>query len=265
MPAQHDIGAVLVSLLLLAACEETPRVVPDASIAPPAAPSAAPSPKVGEGCLRSGSIEGVEADPSCVLARAGDDAMRDFAKRISVAAELEPSTVVAGSTAVLRLTFTNVAPTETLVVFDAYPRGPGPRTDWSRLAGVPDVKGDAPDVPRIQIAATTLDARERPVDAVPVVANSAAPASSPRILGVRLKPGAKLTHTMSWWALRIPAPAPIVKDDAGHRFVPKTTALPLPAGDYVVSIDVPLHGLAPAERTVTVRAHVERVATGGDR
>ncbi len=254
---------IALSGLALLACEETSRSAPDASApAPPAASSSAPA-RTGEGCARAGSLEGIEADPSCILARAADDVMRDFTKRIAVSAELEPATVVAGSTAVLRLSLTNIAPTETLVVLDAYPRGLGPRPDWSRLAGVPDVKGDAPDVPRIQIGVTTLDARERPVDAIPVVANSAAPASSPRILGVRLRPGAKITHTMSWWALRIPAPAPIVKDDAGHRYVPKTTAVPLYPGDYVVSIDVPLHGLAPAERIITARAHVERV--GADR
>lgn len=250
----------VIVVLALAACEESPRAQVDAAAPapPPAASSAAP--RTGEGCARAGSLEAIESDPSCVLPRVADDVMRDFAKRISVSAELDPSTVVAGSTAVLRLTFTNVAPTETLLVLDAYPRGPGPRPDWSRLAGVPDVKGDAPDVPRIQIGVTTLDTRERPVDAVPVVANSAAGASSPRILGVRMRPGAKVTHTMSWWALRIPAPAPIVKDDAGHRYVPKTTAIPLYPGDYIVSIDVPLHGLAPAERALSVRAHVERVA-----
>lgn len=253
---------LVVALLLLAGCEETPKSAPDASAAPSPPPAASASAKAGEGCARAGSLEGIESDPTCILVRANDDAMRDLTKRIAISAELDPTVVVAGSTAVLRLTFTNVAPVETLLVFDAFPRGLGPRPDWSRLAGVPDVKGDMPDVPRIQIAVSTLDLHERPVDAVPVVANSSAPASNPRILGVRLKPGAKLTHTMSWWALRIPAPAPIVKDDAGHRFVPKTTAVPLSPGDYVVSVDLPLHGLAPAERTVTVRAHVERVASG---
>lgn len=252
---------VALACFVLAACEETPRATPDAAVTPPPAPSSSAPAKAGEGCARAGSIEGIESDATCILPRAADDAMRDMTKRLAVRAELEPTTVVAGGTAVLRLTVTNIATTETLVVFDAYPRGLGPRPDWSRLAGVPDVKGDAPDVPRIQLGVTTLDAREHPVDAVPVVANSAAPASSPRVLGVRLRPGAKITHTLSWWALRIPAPAPIVKDDAGHRFVPKTTAVPLYPGDYVVSVDVPFHGLAPAERTITVRAHVERVAS----
>jgi hypothetical protein len=246
--------------MLVAACEDPPRATADASAAAPsraAAASAAPPP-VGEGCVRSGPLEAIESDPACVLPRASDDVMRDLTSRIAIGVELDPPNVVAGSTAVLRVTLTNVAKAETLLVFDAHPRGLGPRPDWSRLAGVPDVKGDAPDLPRLQMPITTLDANERPVDAVPVVATTAAPPSSPRLLGVRLRPGAKLVHTTSWWALRIPAPAPIVKDDAGHRFVPKTTALPLSPGEYVVAIDVPLHGLAPAERTVSVRAHVER-------
>jgi hypothetical protein len=160
---------------------------------------------------------------------------------------------------VLRLTITNVASSETLVVFDAYPRGQSPRPDWSRLAGVPDVKGEQPDLPRLQLVVSTADTHEHPVDAVPLVAsNPLASSSGPRVLGVRLRPGAKLTSAASWHALRIPAPAPIFKDDAGHRFVPKTTAVPLHPGDYLISVDVPLHGLAPAERTVTARVHVEK-------
>lgn len=248
----------LALFLLLAACDE-PKATTAADAAFEANAPAPPPARSGEGCARAGTIDSVEADPSCVLAKASDDVMKDFGRRLSLTLEAEPSTVIAGSTAVLRLAITNVASSETLVVFDAYPRGQGPRPDWSRLAGVPDVKGEQPDLPRLQLVVSTGDSRERPVDAVPLVANNPLGASSgARILGVRLRPGAKLTSTMSWHALRIPAPAPIFKDDAGHRFVPKTTAVPLSAGEYVISVDVPLHGLAPAERTVTTRVHVEK-------
>lgn len=240
------------------ACDDPKATAPadaGADVAP--APAASPA-RTAEGCARAGSLEGVESDPTCVLAKVADDVMKDFGRRLSLTLDLEPQTVIAGSMAVLRLSITNVASTETLVVFDAYPRGQGPRPDWTRLSGVPDVKGDQPDLPRLQLAVSTADTHDRPVDAVPIVANSATGPYSPRLLGVRLRPGAKLTHTISWHALRIPAPAPIFKDDAGHRFVPKTTAVSLLPGDYVVSLDVPLHGLAPAERTVTTRAHVEK-------
>lgn len=248
----------LVLLLPSVACDEpkTTNAI-DAGAGDVASPPP-PPPRAAEGCARVGTLEGVETDPACVLAKANDDVMRDFGRRLSLALDIEPPAVISGSTAVLRLTITNVATTETLVVFDAYPRGQGPRPDWSRLAGVPDVKGDPSDVSRLQLAVSTADGHEHPVDAIPVVANSSAGASTPRLLGVRLRPGARLTQTMSWHALRIPAPAPIFKDDAGHRFVPKTTAVPLVAGEYVVAVDVPLHGLAPAERTVNVRVRVEK-------
>lgn len=249
----------LVASPWLFGCEESPRVLAAADagarVKPPPPPS---SPPKEEGCTRAGSLEGIESDPACVLTRIPEDAMRDLDKRVSIRLELDPDTVVAGSTALLRLTLTNVSGSDVLVLFDAYPRALGPRPDWSRLAGVPDVKGDPSDVPRIQIVTTTLDSRERPVDAVPVVESSALGAPEPRVLGVRLRPRAKLKHVISWWALRIPAPAPIVKDDAGHRYVPKTTAVPLYAGEYVVSVELPLHGVSPAERTFKVRAHVER-------
>lgn len=248
----------LLLLVLMASCDE-PKATSAVDAAIEASAASSPPPRTGEGCARSGTIDSIETDPSCVLAKASDDVMKDFGRRLSLSLEVEPEAVIAGSTAVLRLGITNVASTETLVVFDAYPRGQGPRPDWSRLAGVPDVKGEQPDLPRLQLVVSTADSRERPVDAVPLVANNPlAPTQSPRILGVRLRPGAKLTATMSWHALRIPAPAPIFKDDAGHRFVPKTTAVPLYPGDYVISVDVPLHGLAPAERTVTTRARVEK-------
>lgn len=241
----------------LIACDE-----PKASVAVDASPEAAPAPsasaRVGEGCARAGTLDAVETDATCILAKANDDVMKDFGRRLSLTAEIEPKTVIAGSTAVLRVTIANVASTETLVVLDAYPRGQGPHPDWSRLAGVPDVKGEQPDIPRLQLVVATLDPHDRAVDAVPVVGSTTAAPSTPRLLGVRLRPGAKLHQTLTWHALRIPAPAPIFKDDAGHRFVPKTTAVSLSPGDYVVAVDVPLHGLAPAERTVTAHVHIDK-------
>jgi hypothetical protein len=248
----------LLVCLLLGACDD-PKTTGAVDASPEAALPPAPPPRAGEGCARAGSLDGVETDPSCVLPKVSDDVMKDFGRRLTLRLDAEPETVIAGSTAVLRLTITNVASTETLVVFDAYPRGQSPRPDWSRLAGVPDVKGEQPDLPRLQLVVSTADTHDHPVDAVPLVANNPlGTTAAPRILGVRLRPGAKLGSTTTWHALRIPAPAPIFKDDAGHRFVPKTTAVPLYAGDYVISVDVPLHGLAPAERTVTARVHVEK-------
>ena len=199
-------------------------------------------------------------DPACVLTTVKDEAMRDVTKRISMAIELEPNDVIAGSMAVLRVVITNTAATDTLLVFDALPKLPGPRPDWSRLAGVPDVKGEHPEAAHVQLVLSTTDQWHRSVDAVPTVSSASAAGAQPvpRLLGVRLKPGAKVTCTDSWWAVRIPAPAPIFKDDAGHRWVPKTTAFPLLPGDYTIAADVPFHALAPAERTVTMVVHVVR-------
>lgn len=181
--------------------------------------------------------------------------MRDIGKRVVMKLEIEPAVVETGTAAVARLTFTNVTAAEALLVFDVSTRAPGPRPDWSRLAGTPDVRGDLPETPRLHFAVTTLDASHRNVDAMPVVNVNGAEASSR--VGVRLRPGGKLTHSLPWWALRIPAPAPIVKDDAGHRFVPKTAPVPLATGDYTITVDVPLHGVAPEERIVSAHVHVE--------
>jgi hypothetical protein len=249
----------LVACLALCACDD-PKAASVVDANAEAAPLPTPPSRTGEGCARAGTLDGVETDPTCVLAKVGDDVMKDFGRRLTLRLDIEPETVITGSMAVLRLTITNVASSETLVAFDAYPKGQSPRPDWSRLAGVPDVKGDQPDLPRLQLVVSTADTHDHSVDAVPLVTktDSLAPSSGPRILGVRLRPGAKLTSAASWHALRIPAPAPIFKDDAGHRFVPKTTAVSLYPGEYVIAVDVPLHGLAPAERTVTARVHVEK-------
>ena len=106
----------------------------------------------------------------------------------------------------------------------------------------------------------TLDTHDRSVDGLPTTPSGSAP--QPRFLRVRLRPGAKLTQTFTWWALRIPTPGPITRDDAGHRFVPKTAPVPLPRGEYTVAVELPLHGIAPPESVITTRVQVEPPAKG---
>jgi hypothetical protein len=94
---------------------------------------------------------------------------------------------------------------------------------------------------------------------LPTVSGSAASPPPPvTTLAVHLRPGGKLTHSTSWWALRIPAPAPVVQDDAGHRYIPKTSALPLMAGEYSIVVDLPLFALSREERKVATRVRVVR-------
>ena len=249
----------------LVACDETPAsrsasggATVKVSSAPRAglgasAPDAEGPASPREGCARAGSLDGVAADPSCVVDHVREDVMRDAPRRLRLALEAEPAETTGGATVLLRLAITNVAATDTLVVLEAIPSSAAPRPDWARIAGMPEVRGAAAGL-RVSLAVTTLDARERAVDATPMMQVSPAP---PKLLAVRLRPGSKLTHVASWWALRIPAPAPIFKDDAGHTMVPKTLPVPLERGDYLVRVEVPLFGAPPAERTVTARVHVE--------
>ena len=76
------------------------------------------------------------------------------------------------------------------------------------------------------------------------------------ILGVYLRAGGKLTQNVTWWALRIPAPAPVVTDDAGHRYYPKTAAFPLLPAEYNIVLDIPLAALTKEERKIAVRVKV---------
>lgn len=246
--------SLLVLPALVVACDElTGKPAPDA--AAPKKASDAAAPPTGEGCSRSGTFEAVENDPHCWMKAPPEDAMRDFAKRFSIAIAAEPDEVMSGSSVTLRVTLTNVAPSESLVVLEQFTRAPGARPDWGRIMGVPDARQT--DAPHLYVTVRTLDSRNNDVDGVPTVAGTAVAQAPARLLGVRLKPGEKLTHTMSWWALRIPAaPPPVTIDDAGHRFFPKTGATPLWPADYIASVELPLHGVIAVERTVAARVHV---------
>jgi len=205
----------------------------------------------------------VESDPACVVTRVEDDLMRETMKHVALELACDAKEVLAGSTALLRLAIVNKGSSEIPVVLDAQPPGAIARPDWSRLAGVPEPKAVGSAAPPVEgfhlfLGVRTLDAHERPVDGLPWSPPAAAQ-TTPRLLRVRLRPGGRLTSTMQWWALRIPTPAPITRDDAGHRFVPKTMPVPLTPGEYVVAVDLPLHGVAPPESTTTTRIRVERV------
>lgn len=248
------IGACL-SICACDACEEeAPRaaVVPDAGAPPP------PEPPAREGCAKTGSVDALAHDPACVLSRVNEDVMRASMKHLAIAVKTEPEEVITGNTALLTVTIRNTRSTETFVVLESRTRLPGPRTDWSRVLGVPEPRAPA-DTPRLFFPVTTTDHRDRDVDALPVVPGSAVDAPPPTPIGVRLRPGGRLVHTTSWWALRIPAPPPIVQDDAGHRYVPKTTALPLEPGEYNVVVELPLWGLGREERKASTRVRVVRV------
>jgi hypothetical protein len=242
----------LAGFALVSGCEETPRTAPgvDASAAPP------PPPPPREGCARTGNIDSLENDPTCVIRHVGEDAMRAAMKSLTITTVAEPAEVAAGGTALLHVTIKNTGAAETTVFFETRTRMPGPRTDWTRVVGIPEARGT--ETPKLLFPMTTTDSGDRDVDALPTIAGSASVPPPSSTLAVHLRPGGKLTHTMSWWALRIPAPAPVVQDDAGHRYVPKTSALPLTPGDYNVIVELPFVGLTREERKTWARMHVIR-------
>lgn len=249
----HGLAAFVSLALVALGCEDPARAVRPADASAPKPASA----KVREGCARSGALDAIEADPSCVVKQAGDDTMRAVLKYLSISLNIDPSDVIAGSSSLLELTIKNVSSSEVTLYFEARSRPPGLRPDWSRVAGIPEPQPNAPEANRLFFPVTTTDGHDRDVDAVPTVAGSGA-TSSPTLLAVHLRPGAKLARSIPWWALSIPAPAPIVKDDAGHRYVPKTVALPLYPGSYKITVELPFHGLEREERKVSTHVRVER-------
>lgn len=252
---------------LLAGCDDP---APPPPVRRPPSASAAPLyvPPPPEGCTRTGSLEGVEGDPACVVRDGDDTTMRTTMKHLRFALVPDRSTVTAGGTVIVRLTITNAGASEVALVLDAEPRGAAPRPDWTRLAGVPEPKPVASGMPgperfRLHMPMRTLDSNERSVDGLPTKPSTST--AAPRSLRVRLRAGGKLTHVFTWWALRIPAPGPITRDDAGHRFVPKTAPVPLQPGEYVVAVQLPLHGIAPPESIVSTRMQVDKPNLSRDR
>jgi hypothetical protein len=242
--------ALALSLFALA-CEEAPRAVPDASVRPPPKPPAAPE----EGCARTGNVDALAADPACVVPRPSEEAMRAALKKLAITTALESAEVFAGGSTTVTVTIQNTSSEPVLVVLEARSRPAGPRPDWSRVAGVPSARLDLATSPKLFFAITTTDSHDREVDALPTIGT---PTAAPTPIGTLLKPGGKLTHSASWWALGIPAPAPMFQDDAGHRYYPKTTAIPLYPGEYNVVVDVPIYGLSREERKFATRVRVRK-------
>lgn len=257
-----EVAAVILCAGLLGqGCENAPAPTP----APPVtSASAVPLyvPPAPDGCLRSGSLEAVETDPTCIVAHNDDGAMRESMKHLTFELKADAPVIAAGGTTVLRLTIANSSASEVPLMLQAQPVSAGSRPDWSRLAGVPEPKPAAsgvipPEIYRLAMPVRTLDANEHVVDGLPLTTPSGA-LPVLRSLRVRVRPGGKLTQTFTWWAMRIPTPGPITRDDAGHRFVPKTAPVPLTAGQYVINLELPLGGIVPPESTVSLRVRVDK-------
>lgn len=257
------IGALsAATLALVAACDDPPKVAP-AARADAGEPPPPPLPVVQrEGCLRSGLFEGVENDPACaVKTPPSEDVVRAAMKQLEIAITPEASETYGGGTILLTLTIKNKSPSEAEVWLESRSRSTGARTDWSRVVGVPEPHAGVHDVPKLWFSITTTDQWDRDVDGVPTVGTGAPPTPTPIL--IRLPPGKKLVRKIEWFALRIPAPAPMFQDDAGHRFYPKTIAHPLTRGEYGVAVDVPLFALSKEERKQTLRLKVLAHPDGG--
>lgn len=252
------------TLALLAACDDPPKVAPDsgAALLLDAEPPPPPTIVQRDGCVRSGTFDGVENDPACaVKAPPSEDVVRASMKALEITVAPESTEVYTGGTNLITVTIKNASPGEAQVWLESRSRATGARTDWTRVVGVPEPHAGTNEVSKLWFPLTTTDPWDRDVDGVPTTGSGAAPTPVPLL--IRLPPGKKLVRKIEWFALRIPAPAPMFQDDAGHRFYPKTLALPLPAGEYGVAIDLPFFALSKEERKQTLRLKVLAHPDGG--
>ncbi len=256
--AARKIGTSI-TLWAIAGCpSSSERPTSDASPPGPAAaaPPAAWDPPARPGCARSGLLEAIETDPACIVTKADEHMNRDAMRALAIELHPDATEIASGATVLVRLTLANRGAREVDVVFVAHSSLAAPRPDWTRLAGVPELRSTPAEGYRLMMPLRTLDEHGRSVDGLPTTPQ--APGSA-RLLQVRVRPGSKLTHTYSWWALRIPAPMPIFHNDAGHRIVPKTAPVPLPTGHYTIAVDLPLYGVTAAEATFTTLVNVVKV------
>jgi hypothetical protein len=236
--------------LTLAACpSEEARAPVDAA---PSASAAIEPPRPRVGCTRSGSLDAVEKDPACVVD--APDPRDELARpRLAMALTPDAPSVVPGGVVVLRVALTNTSATPLPVVLDAASPVTAPHRDTSLLVGFPDASVQA-GPPVLAFVRRTFDSREWDVDQIPMVPGRPGPRA---LLRVTIPPRQALVKTLEWMALGIPPPAPPFFDDAGRRWVPKTTPRALEPGAYTVRVDVPLHGATPGAATVSARVEVK--------
>jgi len=201
----------------------------------------------GVSCVRDGSLDAIERTGECLAPCA------DVADPRVVATTLESSKRAAlpGAASALTARIKNVSArpvTICLRVESSEPLG------WDRIAGVTaPVVDRACEHPRLVMALRTIDRRDADVDDLKVGSRVLC-ASTLRVI---LPPGRSLTKSLVWVATRLPPPPRPWEDDAGHRFYPKDSPVPLTRGSYRVETDIPFFDGPPELTRVAVTMDVE--------
>lgn len=239
------------------ACEPGDRVVStDAGVRRAeaiASPSLAASAEPAErGCTHSGSLDVVERDPMCVVDGAREDESLRAAKAARMTLDPEAPRVGPGGVTRLKVEVRNPTTMALPLAFEALPKGAAERFDTTLISGIVLDAGARGDL-AIPFFVHTLDARRREVDKLRVLLPAG---ERPRLFRVWLPPGGTLFRQVDWVALRLPAPPPPIELDGGRRITLKTTPRPLPPGEYVLKVAIPLFGLPPEDRIVSTTIKV---------
>lgn len=210
------------------------------------------------GCVRSGSFDEAERDPTCLTDDARPEENEAALPRLRLELVTDTTSTLPGGPLVLRARLRNLDALPLTLVLESEPRGAGTRPDVTQLLGL-RFDASALGALHFPFIVRTLDARSAQVDRLrwsPPVATAAR-----RLARVHVPARATLEKRLEWFAIELPAPPPPFEDDAGHKIRLKALPRNLGPGHYRISVELPLAGVSPDRRTVQAEVDVVRAPT----
>lgn len=238
--------------LKVAPSRETPRDAAAEAAAPRRTTLEMPLPP---GCVRAGSVDEAEHDPTCLTDEARPEENEAALARLRLELVTDAPSTLPGGPLVLRARLRNLDALPLSVVLESEPRGAGTRPDVTQLLGL-RFDASALGAAHFPFIVRTLDGRSTQVDRLrwtPPVAHA-----TRRLARVHVPARGTLEKRIEWFAIELPAPPPPFEDDAGHKIRLKALPRNLAPGRYRVAVELPLAGVAPDRRTVAADVEVIR-------
>ncbi len=201
------------------------------------------------GCKRSGAIDTLESDATCVVESPDPDDVDTALKGVTVALEADTDHTVPGGVVTLRAIVSHKSRGPHPVYFEVEE---GPKSHMDALGRMEPGGPDSGIVRWLKFDLKTLNMYERPVDFLKATKSIA---TERRIFRVMVPPRTKLVRTLQWFAMWFP-PEPKPDPDASVHIEYKPVPLKLPEGKYTVRVNVPLFRAELAQRVAEVQLRV---------